>query len=341
MNNEILNTDKTNEAEIKNPKHRKLRVSDIIAYVLCLAISFGIWFYVASLENENYEYTFENVTVQLEGVNELKNERNLSILNGYDTKINITVVGSRREILKYTAEDIYAHVNLDSVKTADRHSLDVMIDLPDNDNIKIESVTPAKVNLFVDETVTITVDLKIDPLYNISSDLTLHAPEPSVEKISVTGPKTILDEISYAQITNDLGTVTTSVTFNSTIKLVDSEGNEITNPYIKTDVTDVMVTYPVTMEKLLPLTPDYSASDDDSFNYSVTFEPQMVRVEGDPQIISAMKEIKVNVGDITNTQGGTVTANKLELPDGVELHNKDLKTISYAVIKNAIDTESK
>ena len=341
MNNEILNVDKANENEPPKAKHKKLRVLDIVAYVICLAISFGIWVYVVGLENENYEYTFENVAVQLEGVNELRNERNLSILNGYDTKINVTVVGSRREILKYTSEDIYAHVNLDKITTADRHALDVVIDLPDNDNIKFVSSNPGKVNLFVDETVTITVDLKIEPLYSISSDLTLHAPEPSVDTVTVTGPKTVLDEISHAKITYDLGTVTSSVTFNSTIKLVDAEENEIINPYIKTDVTDVMVIYPVTMEKILPLTPDYKVTDADKFNYSVAFDPQMIKVEGDPQIISAMKDVKVNVGDITHSQGGVVTVNKLELPVGVELHDKEVKTIAYAVVKNAVDVSSK
>ena len=340
MKNVLMN-DKASGTEAKKVKGKKLRVFDLVAYLLCLAMSFGIWVYVVSLENENYEYTFENVEVQLEGVNELKNERNLSILNGYDTKINITVMGSRREILKYTSEDIYAHVNLDSITKADRHSLDVMIDLPDNDKIKFVSASQAKINVFVDETVTITVNLEIDPLYSISSDLTLHEPEPSVDSINVTGPKTVLDEISHAQITYDLGTVTTSVTFNSTIKLVDLEGNEVSNPYIKTDVTDVMVKYPVTMEKILPLTPDYTATDADGYVYSVAFEPQMIKVEGDPQTISAMKEVKVNVGDITHSRGGIVTVNKLELPVGVELQDKDLKTISYAVVKQALDLSNK
>ena len=128
-------------------KKRKLRVSDLIAYLLCLVVSFGIWVYVVNLESENYEYTFTNVVVSLDGANELKNEHNLSIISGFDEEVNITVVGSRREIQKYTSGDIFAHVDLGSINTADRHSLDVLVDLPDN--IKLVSSEPAKINVFV------------------------------------------------------------------------------------------------------------------------------------------------------------------------------------------------
>ncbi len=338
MNNDFLNSDRANDIGSNQKKNKKFRALDIVAYILCLALSFGIWAYVVSLENENYEYTFENVPVQLEGVNEMKNEKNLSVISGYDTKVNITVVGSRREILKYSAEDIFAHVNLGGVTAADRHSLDVMVDLPEN--ITFVSSNPSKINVFVDETTTVTVDLEIDLLYSIAADLTIHEPEPSVSNVVVTGPKTILETISHAKITYDLGTVTTSVNFNAHISLVDIEGNEIVNPYVKTDVSDAKVKVPVTKEKELPLVAEYTVNDADRFEYAVTFEPQTVKVVGDPQIVDNMTEIKVDIGNITNSQGGSViTANKLALPDDVKLANKEVKTVSYTVEKAEIPVE--
>ena len=341
MNSEMLNADRGNETESKKHKGKKNRIFDIIAYLLCLLISIGIWVYVVSLENENYEYTFENIEVQLEGVSELQNDRNLSILSGYDTKINVTVVGSRQEILKYTAEDIYAYINLDNVKTANKHALEVSVNLPTN-SIKLVSSSVTKINVVVDETVTMTFDLDIEEKnLSISDDLKRHKAEPSVDKVVVTGPKTVVDEIASAKVTCDIGTVTTSITINSTIKLIDKDRNEIVNPYVKTDVTDVVVKYPVTMEKILPLVPDYLADDADKFNYSITFDPLIVKLEGDPQVISALKEIKVDLGNVTRYKDGTVTVDKLELPVGVKLYNTEIKDIAYSITKTAIDTSAK
>ena len=341
MNSEMLNADRGTEAEPQKPKGKKNRIFDIIAYLLCLLISVGIWVYVVSLENENYEYTFENIEVQLEGVGELQNDRNLSILSGYDTKINVTVVGSRKEILKYTAEDIYAYINLDNVKTANKHALEVSVNLPTN-SIKLVSSNPTKVSVVVDETVSMTLDLDIEEKnLSISDDLKLHAAEPNVDKVVVTGPKTVVDKIESAKVTCDIGTVTTSITVNSTIKLIDKEGNEIVNPYVKTNVTDVVVKYPVTMEKVLPLVPDYSADDADKFNYIITFTPDIVKIEGDPQVISALKEIKVDLGSVTQSGEGTVAVDKLELPNGVNLYNTEIKDIAYSITKTAVDTSVK
>lgn len=335
MNKDNMNHE-TNEVREENITHtKKSRIFDVIAYLLCLAVSFGIWAYVVMLENENFEYTFEKVAVQLDGINELKNDKDLSIISGYDQTVSITVVGSRREILNYTAEDIFARVDLGSISTADRYSLDVEVELPEN--MKLVSAEPSRINVFVDETATITVDLDINLLYNVATDLTIHEPEPSVDKITVTGPQTVLETIAGAKITYDLGAVTTSVNFNASIVLVDEEENEIGNPYIKTDVTDVMVMVPVTMEKTLPLVARYTANDTDRFTYLVTFTPETVKVTGDPRTVAEMTALEVNVDDITNSPGGSVTTeNNLILPENVKLLDKSLKTVSYLVEKTEI-----
>lgn len=334
MNNENLTP--IIEGENSKNKKRKIRVVDIIAYIICLLLSFGIWVYVVSLENENYEYTFEQVEVQLEGVSGLQNNKNLSIINGYDNKVSVTVVGSRKEILKYTAEDIFAHVDLDNVNTADRHSLDVMVDLPDN--IEFVSAQPSKINVFIDEITSVTVDIDIELLYNVAADLTIHPAEPNVKSIVVTGPKTILSEISKAKITYDLGTVKSSVNFSSTITLVNRNGSEIVNPYIKTDVSSVEVRVPVTMEKMVSLAAKYSATDADKFNYAITFHPMKINVMGDPNVIKGLSEIAVDIGDITGTNHDSIiTANALRLPSGVTLVDNTLKTVSYTVQKTPIE----
>jgi hypothetical protein len=124
------------------------------------------------------------------------------------------------------------------------------------------------------------------------------------------------------------------VNFNAAIVLVDSEGNEIGNPYIKTDVTDVMVMVPVTMEKTLPLVAHYVANDTDRFVYNVTFSPEFVKVTGDPRTVAEMVAVEVNVDDITNSPGGSVTTeNNLLLPENVKLLDKSIKTVSYTVEK--------
>lgn len=331
------NSSAMEDTDIETRKKR-IRAIDVIAYFLCLLLSFGIWLYVLSLESENYEYTFTNIAVQLEGINDLKGH-DLSIISGYDTEVSVTVSGSRREILKYTSEDVFAHVDISNISEADRYSLDVMIDLPDN--MKLVSTEPSKINVMVDETTTTTLDLKVNLLYNVAADLTIHEPEPNFESVTVTGPKSILDTIVGAHINCNLGSVTTSVNVNAPIVLVDADNNEIVNPYIKTDVSEVMVKVPVTMERELPMEAVFTATDIDRYEYlvslSVNESVHTLKVSGDPHIVSKMTSVKIDIGDITNASGGTVTLeSSVKLETGVEIFDDSIKVVKYAIEKNPI-----
>ena len=334
MKNNII---KSGFSEEEKKRKKGIRAVDLIAYLLCLVLSFGIWVYVVSLESENYEYTFKQIVVQPDGVNDLKSH-NLSIITGYDTEISVTVTGSRREISKYTADDIFAHVDVSNITEADRYALDVIVDLPDE--IKLVSAEPSKINVMVDETASVEVDLEVILLYGAKEYYTVHEAEPSVERILVTGPKSLLNTISRAQVTYDLGDVTTSVNFNAPIVLLDSDDNEISNPYIKTNVNEVKVRVPVTMKKTLPLVAEYTASDLDKYEYFIKLfvneNDQTVVVVGDPDIISNMESVKINVGDITNYTDGEFTVADMNLDAGVTLFDESITSVKCTVDKKLI-----
>jgi hypothetical protein len=98
-----------------------------------------------------------------------------------------------------------------------------------------------------------------------------------------------------------------------------------------------MVMVPVTMEKTLPLVAHYVANDTDRFVYNVTFSPESVKITGDPRTVAEMAAVEVNVDDITNSPGGSVTTeNNLLLPENVKLFDKSIKTVSYTVEKTEI-----
>ncbi len=334
--NQIAPTDGSTEKK----QIRKRRILDIIAFVLCFGVAFGVWAYVLQTENGNYEHTFSKVVVVLEGTEDLKERHNLSLISGYDTEVSITVKGPRSEIMKCTAEDIFAHVTLDSITKAGRHMLDVSVDnLPGS--IKLESVSPSKIGVFADENAEKNIDISVKLLYNVSNELTIGEPEPEITSVLVSGPKTVLDTIQSAQIKCDLGTVTASVNVKAAITLCDADGNEVKNPYVRTDVSETTVKVKVTAEKTVPLQASYTADDMDRYKYQIEFMPETVKVVGEPKKIAEMESVEVTIGKITNSAGGSVTTeNNLLLPENVKLVDQDLKTVKYKVTKTLIEENS-
>ncbi len=341
LSNETLNQNMGNAQESPRKKRRGL---DIIAYFLCLLVAFGIWAYVTSTEAEEYEYQFTGILVDLEGVGALMSESNLSPISGEGNVITVTVKGSRREISKYSAEDIVAYVDLSAITTANRHNLDVHIDLPGN--IQLVSAEPARISVFVDEIVEKQIPTKIDLLYSVENNITVLPAEIDDEDvvggmITVTGPKTVIDYIDYALIKKDLGKISTGVKFNSQFSLVDKAGDTVTNPYVKTDVEELSVNVKVTAEKMVPIHATYTKDPNDPNEYSIVWKYDgtvidTVKIVGDPMVISGYEAITIEINNVSNINNGSAA-----MPDNlwVYIGENKISTISYTVNKIVIENQ--
>ena len=337
MSNENLTHEDIRVKE-KAPKKRGSGL-DIVAYFLCLLLALGIWAYVTITEADTYEYQFKGVVVNFEGVGALANRSGLSPISGEGQEITVTVKGSRSEIAKYASEDIFAYVDLSFLSTADRHALEVHVDLPGN--LQLVSANPAKITVFVDETIEKQIPIKVDLLYSAESNINVLEPEiddadVKNKMITVTGPKTVVDYISYALVKKDIGKITAGVKFNSTFSLIDKTGDEVTNPYVKTDVSEVTVNVQVTAEKVIPINAIYENDPDGKYVYTLTWEYngaiiKNVRIVGDPDVVAGYESIDMRISDITSAPNGSFT-----LPDDVDVYvgKSKVSTISYTITKS-------
>ena len=331
MNNGNAGFESDTPRETQRQEKRKFRIVDIVAYLICLLLAIGIWVYVIGTESEEYEYTFTDVVVRVEGTSELERNQGLSVVKEYSTRVNVTVKGYRSEIMKYTAEDLFAYINVGSISDTGIHSLNITAELPVG-KLNLVSVSPASVNVFVDETTSKNIPLKIDLRYNIADSYTLHDPIPEFETVEISGPKTTLDNISCAKVVYDLGTVKTSTNFKAAIKLYDDENNEVDNPYVKLGVSEMMVKIKVTTEKELALVPKYSGLEPDKYDYSVVLTPKTVTVEGDPALIEALDAVEVVLGEVSQSLSGSITVGSaIKLPAGVTVKGTDI--IRYQITK--------
>ncbi len=320
-------------------KKRRVKAIDIVAYVICLLIAFGIWTYVLYTENSDYEYKFTGVIVELDGAATLKENHNLTPINGYGTEVTITVRGPRSEIMKYDSEDIFAYVDLSSVSQANRYSLEVNVDLPQN--IQLVSSEPAKINVFVDETVTKQIPVVIEPLFTAADNVTVFDPVIDDEDIlngmiTIEGPSSVVKDVDHALVVKDLGVITTGVKFNSQFTLIDTFGEEITNPYVKTDVTEISVSVKVELEKIVAL--EAKVKDEDpAYKYNVEWsydgsKVENIRIKGDPLIIAGYEKMSL---EVSGERGN------MAFPEDIEIYIGDVRvrSISYSVTKTLIEPD--
>ncbi len=305
-------------SESKNEKEKN---RDFAAKICCLVGAVLIWFYAVSAQTIIEDRKFVSIPVDIIGVDTLETESGMTVINGYDYTVDVTVSGTRSALNKIGADDIDAYVDVSQIAASGDHTLDVRTTVPGN--VSQKELSTNYVNVYVDKRESRNVQIKINPLYSIESDLTLGTPAADFETITVSGPGNVLDMIEYAQVTLELGKLTKSITATGDIVLVGKDGGVITNPYVKLSRSEITVTVPVYAEKEVPLTVEFRYGYYDDSTARVTIVPQTILLRGDPTVLSGINDITVLTVDEKKMVGTTNTRTvMIELPDGVENRSK-------------------
>ena len=61
-----------------------------LSRIFCFLLALGIWIYVVNVKTQEYEKTFSLIDISVEGVEELLERNNMSVVNLEESKVNIT-----------------------------------------------------------------------------------------------------------------------------------------------------------------------------------------------------------------------------------------------------------
>lgn len=308
---ENMNTE-TGGSEKKAPSAK----SDIVARILCVLGAILLWFYAVSSQTIIEERRFVSIPVEMIQEDRLEKEFGMTVISGYDYSVDVTLSGTRSELSRIDAEDISAYVDLSQVSASGEYSLDVRTSVPGG--ISVKELSSNYVSVYVDKRAQKSVEVRVNPVYMIESDYSLGTPETDVEKITVTGPADILDSITHAMVTVQVGKLTRSVTTSGDVVLY-SDSVPVTNPYVKTSTTSVTVKIPVYAEKEVPLAVELKYGLLNEKNAQISIEPSSIRIKGDPTELDKISSVTVMTVDekklSTNTSTSTAV---IELSQGIE-----------------------
>lgn len=301
-------------ADVREDKKSK----HIVAKLLCLVAACCVWMYVMNLESTDFERVFAQVPVVVDGVTALNAKSDMSVITGYDNTVDVIISGKKSEVQKLTAEEIRVSVDVSDLNEAGKFMLPVRIQV--GDAFKAVNEEQLSAEIYVDVNTTREIPVRILNLdYIISSSYTMGEPVLSQETVTVTGPRQVLELIDSAALDFDLGTVTTSVTMVGTPRLVDVDGVKLSNPYVRSDITEITVNIPVVTTKTLKLTALYTLPELAN-KWMVEVNPDSITVVGDPMLVEPLENISVYA--ITNSvKAGeyVVGAGVISLPDGVTM----------------------
>lgn len=300
------------------------------SFLLSLLIAFGLWMYVITEVSPNSEWTYYDIPVFLEGETLLK-ERNLIITNISSTNVDLTLSGNRTDLNELNRDNITLKADMTKIYDPGVHKIGYDISYPGN----IPANAFNRVNQEPDS-ITVTVERlerKEVPVVIIYQG---RAPDGYVvrladvvmnnEKILVTGPASVVDQISQAVINIDLNDQTESISANYRYTLCDENGAGVDSELITVNTEDVHVDLTIHRRKQVDLVVTILAGGGATEeNAIVTLDPETIQISGSDIALEQVGDT-INLGTINLADYETATQITFTIPTYEGVTNDSGKT---------------
>ena len=173
----------------------KIKRDKLAAKIICTILAIALWFYVSLEENPSTSKTVRNVAVAITGEQALK-ENGFSVYSVSEKSVNVSVTAKRLSLGKITNKTLSAVVNVSSIKSAGEYVIPATVNASSANPSASYYVKGRDIKVVIEPIETRT--FKIEPTIGETgnSSLILRAVEPSSKTVTVSAPKSIINEIS-------------------------------------------------------------------------------------------------------------------------------------------------
>ena len=310
----------------------------IVYGVLAALISFGLWLYVVTVVNPEWEETYANIPVVLEN-EEILHSRDLMLMTEETPKVTLKLSGNRADMIHLNSYNITIRADLSRIYSAGEQNLGYSIiypgDVPSN-AFEIISQTPQQITLTVVDRMSKPVDVELNPVGETVPGYTPLIDEAVLDYPSITlkGPADVVGSVVKAQITVDLTGKKETIDQQFDYVLLDENGNVVDSKWIQATPEKINCTLPIQKELDVTLGMDIEESPDLSLqdkNFKVTYYDQATGEEIKSPITIAGSEKQLAV---------LQTENKL-IDNALILGRVDLNQVSGTPVNGGLEIEIK
>lgn len=228
----------------------------LVTLLLSVVIAFGLWLYVVTVVSPESEASYHDVPVVFDGISQLA-ERNLMITSDTNVTVDLQLSGNRTDLIKLDKTNITILADLSQIREAGEHKVKYSISYPSSAGaIEVLERSPEYITIHVSERVQKEVPVKVTYIGAVPDSFSADIQNAVLDyrKISISGPKEVVDQIEIASISVDLTDQMDTIVQNCRHTLCDSEGNPVEDvSAVTVNVSEIRVTVRVYQIKDVPL----------------------------------------------------------------------------------------
>lgn len=299
----------------------------ILMVLLSVAIAFSLWLYVINVVNPEFEDTYNNIPVVLEGEGLLE-ERGLMITSNENPTINLRLKGNRTYLVELYSSDISVVVDVSKISKAGTVRVAYEEKFPGNipDNaIEVQTRNPDAITLVVEERINKAVNVVINyGKTNVPEGFICDKEgvvfSDNISTVTVTGPKSVIDQITQAVIDIDLTDRRESIIDEAFVyTLCNEAGEPVDAQMVKTNVGEVELTLRIQRYKDIKLEVeviDGGGATEKTSSIKVT--PEKIRISGNETLLEKIEDTMIiGTVDLSKLLEDTQLTFPITLPESV------------------------
>lgn len=308
----------------------------VLSALLAVSIAFVLWVYVITVVSPNSEDTFYNIPVVLQGEPMLESYGLMNVTENIPT-VTLKLSGNRSDLNKINSSNITLVADLSKVYEAGianlRYTISYPGDIPSG-AFNVESQYPGTITIEVERKIKKEVPVNIRYVGELSEDFIVDMENKILDynTVTVSGPESVIDQITQAIIDVDLTDKNVSFSDNYRYTLCNDQDEPVDAQKVETNVAQVNLTLYIERVKELPLVLTVvdggGATEETS---EIKIDPATVKVSGSDLVMENLTELNLGTINLEELLEDTELSFAIMLPEGVKFMDPDVQTATVSL----------
>ena len=263
--------------------------------------------------------------MEFSGENTTLADKNLMLLSGYDTTIDLKIRGPKRELVKMNRDNVRVIASTSSIDSVGVHQLDWTVSFPDGvvrTNVSVEKASLSQITVTVGELYTKEVPVECQVVGEVAEGYFTGDVVLDPEVLTLRAQRDDLLNVSCAKLTVDISGATRSVVQTVDVQLYDYDGNPVENSNIRTNTSLIQAKVPVLTTREVELAVEFSGVPGAAMNsIKCDITPKTVRLNGEADVLDSIDKLVLATLHVDDLELHQQNSYVVTPPDGTWLVN--------------------
>lgn len=299
--------------------------SKVVRIVISILVAIAMWLYVDLERAPERTMTIRDIPVEFSGENTTLADKNLMLLSGYDTTIDLKIRGPKRELVKMNRDNVRVIASTSSIDSVGVHQLDWTVSFPDGvvrTNVSVEKASLSQITVTVGELYTKEVPVECHVVGEVAEGYFTGDVVLDPEVLTLRAQRDDLLNVSCAKLTVDISGATRSVVQTVDVQLYDYDGKPVENSNIRTNTSLIQAKVPVLTTREVELAVEFSGVPGAAMNsIKCDITPKTVRLNGEADVLDSIDKLVLATLHVDDLELHQQNSYVVTPPDGTWLVN--------------------